>query len=65
VADITAQLAANSPLSMKATKTAFRELLRPGAAEIEGAIRSVYGSADFHAAVRAFLDKRRHDWTGR
>lgn len=65
VGEITAQLAANSPLSMRVTKQALGRLTTPAGPEIEDLIRIVYGSADFHGAVRAFLDKTKHAWTGR
>lgn len=64
VAEITAQLSANAPLSMKVSKTALARLSAPAATEVEDLIRLVYGSADFHDAVRAFLDKRKPVFRG-
>ena len=58
VARITAQLCANAPLSMRASKAALATLLAPQAAEIEDMLRLVYESADFHDAVRDFMAKR-------
>ncbi len=65
VAEITGQLAANSPLSMQVTKQALARLTAPDVPEIEDLIRIVYGSEDFAAAVRAFMGKTQHTWTGR
>lgn len=64
VEEITAQLVANSPLSMKASKAALARITAVEAAEIEDLIRMVYGSADFRDAVRAFLEKRKPVFRG-
>ena len=63
--EITAQLAANSPLSMQVSKQALARLTAPSVPEIEDLIRIAYASEDFHAAVRAFMGKTKHTWTGR
>jgi enoyl-CoA hydratase/carnithine racemase len=64
VAEITAQLVENSPLSMRASKAALARIMAVEVAEIEDLIRLVYGSADFHDAVRAFVEKRKPVFRG-
>lgn len=65
VAAVTEQLLANSPLSLKVSKTALARLTATQTAEIEDLIRIAYGSEDFHNAVRAFVEKRPPQWIGR
>ncbi len=65
VVAVVEQLCANAPLSMRASKAALGRLLAPQVDEIEEMIRLVYGSEDFRAAVRDFLDKRPPRFTGR
>lgn len=65
VAAVTDQLLANSPLSLRVSKAALARLTAPGASEIDDLIRIVYGSEDFHGAVRAFVEKRPPRWQGR
>ena len=64
VDEITAQLVANAPLSMRASKTALARLTAPEVADIADMIEMVYGSADFRDAVRAFVDKRKPVFRG-
>ena len=65
VAALVAQVLANAPLSMKASKAALGALTANQTAELEEMIRLVYGSDDFRAGVRAFLAKTQPTWTGR
>lgn len=62
---ITARLAANAPLTMKASKAALGRLQRDALPDADDLIRLCYGSADFRAGVRAFVDKSKPDWRGR
>jgi enoyl-CoA hydratase len=64
IQEITDQLCANAPLSMRASKTALARISAPQVAAIEDMIRLVYGSADFHDAVAAFVDKRQPVFRG-
>jgi enoyl-CoA hydratase/carnithine racemase len=65
VADRLTQLA---PRTLAATKEAIRRILSArglDSAEGEDLILSCYMSDDFRGAVRAFVEKRPHAWTGR
>jgi enoyl-CoA hydratase/carnithine racemase len=55
VADLADRLAAHAPLTMWATKEALRRL-RP-VPDGDDLVREVYGSEDFRARVRAFLER--------
>jgi enoyl-CoA hydratase/carnithine racemase len=61
------RLAGHAPLTLWATKEALRRLRRTTAAAGDGddIVRRVYGSEDFHNAVRAFSAKQEQRWTGR
>ncbi|MGY1604412.1 enoyl-CoA hydratase/isomerase family protein [Geodermatophilus sp. SYSU D00815] len=65
VAGVAKTLLGHAPLSMWAAKEAVRRIRRstlPGGDDI---VARVFGSADFHAAVAAFGEKRDVEWRGR
>lgn len=64
-AALTGRLLEHAPLSMWATKETLRRLRRAVRVEDSDIVARVYGSADFHAAVAAFADKQRPQWSGR
>jgi enoyl-CoA hydratase len=63
-AEICAHLAGNAPVTMRVSKEAIRRLLHAGLPSGDDLVRACYGSADFRAGVRAFIDKSDAVWTG-
>jgi enoyl-CoA hydratase/carnithine racemase len=67
VHDLAIEIAANAPLTLRATKEMLRRLaanrrLPPG--EDADIVEMCYMSADFREGVTAFVEKRRPRWTG-
>lgn len=65
---VAATLCEHAPLTLRATKEAIRRIQsrhRLSSHEGEDLILSCYMSEDFRSAVRAFLEKKPHTWTGR
>lgn len=65
VAEICERLQGNAPITMRVTKEAMRRLQLAGLPDGEDLMRACYGSDDFHAGVKAFVEKRAPQWTGR
>ncbi len=61
---VVAQLCANAPLTLAVSKEAIRRLNERALPDGDDLIRRIYGSGDFRAGVRAFLDKTTPEWTG-
>jgi enoyl-CoA hydratase/carnithine racemase len=67
VAAYAAQIAANAPLTLRATKEAVRRVLagrRLAAGQDHDLIAMCYNSGDFREGVDAFLSKRAPKWSG-
>ncbi|HEU4439597.1 MAG TPA: enoyl-CoA hydratase/isomerase family protein [Methylomirabilota bacterium] len=66
VAALARQIAEHAPITLWVTKESIRRLSasRP-LPDDRDLIAATYGSADFREGVRAFLDKRTPQWTGR
>jgi enoyl-CoA hydratase/carnithine racemase len=50
---------------MRVSKEAIRRLQHAGIPGGDDLIRQTYGSDDFRDGVRAFVEKRKAQWTGR
>ncbi|MGB5813344.1 MAG: enoyl-CoA hydratase [Polyangiales bacterium] len=68
VAEITRGIADNAPLTLRSAKMTLQELTRPHHARdterIERSIVDCYESDDFKEGIRAFLEKRKPQFTG-
>lgn len=68
VRELATGIAANAPLTVRATKEMTRRLMalrRIASDEARDLVEMCYGSADFQEGVAAFLAKRKPRWTGR
>ncbi|MCZ2815807.1 enoyl-CoA hydratase/isomerase family protein [Modestobacter sp. VKM Ac-2984] len=65
LASLVETLLGHAPLSMKAAGQAVARLRRAGLPDGDDLVREVFGSADFRAGVRAFVDRGQVSWTGR
>jgi enoyl-CoA hydratase len=68
VRTLASQIAANAPLTIRATKEIVRRIAakrRLAHGEDADVVESCYDSADFREGVTAFLEKRKPKWTGR
>jgi enoyl-CoA hydratase/carnithine racemase len=67
VRDLATAIAANAPLTLRATKEALRRILAKrrleGGADVD-LVEMCYTSADFREGVTAFLAKRKPQWKG-
>jgi enoyl-CoA hydratase len=61
---VVTQLLSNAPLTLAVSKEAIRRLNQRALPDGDDLIRRIYGSADFKAGVRAFLDKTKPQWRG-
>jgi enoyl-CoA hydratase/carnithine racemase len=65
VTELAERVAGHAPITLRVTKEALRRLRAEDLPEGADLVEEAYGSEDFRAGVAAFLDKRRHAWTGR
>jgi enoyl-CoA hydratase len=64
VFDLAERVAAHAPITLRVTKEALRRLREAGLPDGDDLVAEAYGSDDFRQGVAAFLEKRRHTWTG-
>lgn len=65
VDDICVRLASHAPITMRVSKEAIRRLLHASLPDGDDLVRACYGSEDFRIGVRAFVDKKKPEWTGK
>jgi enoyl-CoA hydratase/carnithine racemase len=59
------QLIAGAPLTQQVSKEAIRRIMLANQPDITDLVEKIYGSDDFAAGVRGFLEKRPPSWKGR
>jgi enoyl-CoA hydratase/carnithine racemase len=65
IAELCTRLQQHAPITMRVTKEAIRRLLHAGLPDGDDLVRECYGSEDFRLGVRAFVDKKPPQWTGK
>jgi enoyl-CoA hydratase/carnithine racemase len=65
VLELAERVAGHAPITLRATKEALRRLREANLPDGGDLVEEAYGSEDFREGVAAFLEKRRHTWTGR
>ncbi len=68
VRSLASDIAGNAPLTIRAAKLAIDELVRhpenADAGKLDAAVRACFESADYAEGRRAFLEKRKPQFTG-
>jgi enoyl-CoA hydratase len=65
ISELCERLSGNAPVTMRVTKEAMRRLQHAGLPNGDDLVRACYGSDDFHTGVKAFVEKRSPQWSGR
>ena len=64
IAEICERLKGNAPVTLRVTKEAMRRLQQAGLPDGDDLVRACYGSEDFRAGVKAFIEKHSPQWSG-
>ena len=64
VTELCGRLLGHAPITMRVTKESIRRLMHAGMPDGEDLVRQTYGSADFRAGVKAFVEKKPPQWSG-
>jgi enoyl-CoA hydratase/carnithine racemase len=65
VFELAERVAGHAPITLRVTKEALRRIREANVPDGADLVAEAYGSEDFRQGVAAFLEKRRHTWTGR
>jgi enoyl-CoA hydratase/carnithine racemase len=65
IGELTDRLTRHAPITMRVSKEAIRRLLHAGLPAGDDLSRACYGSEDFRIGMKAFVEKREPQWTGR
>jgi enoyl-CoA hydratase/carnithine racemase len=65
VGELAERVAGFAPITLRVTKEALRRIREANVPDGADLVEEAYGSEDFRQGVAAFLEKRRHTWTGR
>lgn len=64
IAEICERLKGHAPVTLRVTKEAMRRLQQAGLPDGDDLVRACYGSEDFRAGVKAFVEKHSPQWSG-
>jgi len=65
VSELTTRLAQQAPATMRVSKEAIRRIVHAPLPDGDDLVRACYGSDDFRIGIKAFVEKRAPQWTGR
>src|SRR5262245_55554004 len=65
VTELCGRLVQHAPITMRVSKEAIRRLMHAGLPDGDDLVRGCYDSDDFRSGVKAFVEKREPQWTGK